>query len=98
MRVDLDHTCAILERTPAVLRALLAGLPPELTAASEGGDTFSSFDVVGHLIDGEETDWLPRARIILSQVGERRFVPFDRLRHRERNRGKRLTELLDEFE
>jgi hypothetical protein len=78
---DLGEGLAVLERTPAVLRAWLAGLPEPWTRADEGPDTWSAFDIVGHLIDGEETDWIPRARIILAQGADRRFVPFDRFRH-----------------
>src|SRR5439155_1317667 len=58
---------------------------------------FRPFDVVGHLIDGEETDWIPRARIILARGADLRFVPYDRFRHRARNVGRSLRSLLDEF-
>lgn len=64
---------------------------------TEGPETFSPFDVVGHLIDGEETDWVPRARIILAQGANRRFEPYDRFRHRSRNAQRTLSSLLDEF-
>ena len=97
MQFDLDNACAILERTPSVLRALLAGLPPCWTGGNEGPGTWSPFDVVGHLIDGEETDWIPRARIILAQAPDCTFEPFDRFRHLARNRGRTLESLLDEF-
>lgn len=82
----------MLERTPAALRAWLLDLPAGWTRVNEGPGTWSAFDVVGHLIDGEETDWIPRARIILDQQGDRRFVPFDRLRHLRdpRSLGERL--------
>ena len=94
---DLDEGIEILERTPAVLRSLLTGLSPAWIEANEGGDTWNAFDVVGHLIDGEETDWIPRARIILAQGPDARFEPFDRFRHRARNKGRSLPDLLDEF-
>jgi hypothetical protein len=68
MNFDLGPSTALLERTPATLHALLNGLPEGWTRGNEGPDTFSPFDVVGHLIDGEETDWIPRARIILSRT------------------------------
>ena len=87
----------MLERTPAVLRVLLAGLPANWTHANEGPETWSPFDVVGHLIDGEETDWMPRARVILAQGTHRRFEPFDRFRHLRTNQGKTPGELLDRF-
>ncbi len=76
---DLEQCIGILERTPRVLRELLAGLPAEWTRKNEGSDTWSPYDVVGHLIHGEKTDWIQRAEIILSDASDRRFVPFDRL-------------------
>jgi hypothetical protein len=94
---DLDEALAMLERTPGVLRAWLSGLPEPWIRATEGPDTWSPFDVVGHLIDGEETDWIPRARIILAQGADRRFVPFDRVRHLRLNVGAPLEALLDRF-
>jgi hypothetical protein len=94
---DLTNSIAVLGRTPGVLRALLAGLSEEWTHRNEGPDTWSPFDVVGHLIDGEETDWMGRARIILAQGTNRRFEPFDRFRHLRMNKGKPLGELLDRF-
>lgn len=97
MNFDVANGIAVLERTPTVLRALLAGLPEDWTAPNEGPDTWSPFDVVGHLIDGEETDWMGRTRVIVAQGAERRFAPFDRLRHLRRNQGRTLAELLDEF-
>jgi hypothetical protein len=81
VRFDVGEGAAILERTPGILGAWLTGLPEAWTRADEGPDTWSPFDIVGHLIDGEETDWIPRARIILAQGLDRRFVPFDRFRH-----------------
>jgi hypothetical protein len=86
-----------LERTPAVLDAWLRRFPEPLLRVTEGPDTFSPFDVVGHLIDGEEHDWIPRARVILEGNGRGRFEPFDRFRHRERNVGRTVGSLLDEF-
>jgi hypothetical protein len=95
---DLRVATPILERTPATLRALLAGLPSDWTDATEGPDTWSPYDVVGHLIHGEHTDWIPRARIILEQGTNRRFEPFDRFAQFRDSEGKSLAELLDEFE
>ena len=97
MRFDLDASVAVLERTPATVRALLDGVGDAWTRATEGPDTFSAFDVVGHLIDGEETDWIPRARIILARGPDVRFEPYDRLRHQRRNVGRSLASLLDEL-
>ena len=98
IRFDLSEARVVLGNTPAVLRALLRELPDSWTRSNEGGDSWSPFDVVGHLIDGEETDWIPRARSILAQGASRRFEPFDRFRHFERNRGRTLLSLLDELE
>lgn len=97
MDFDLDRSTALLARTPGLLRAWLGDLPPEWSRCTEGPDTWSPFDVVGHLIDGEEHDWMVRARIILRDGGDRRFEPFDRFRHLDRNREARLGDLLDRF-
>src|SRR5438046_10216324 len=75
----LDEAVAILARTPATLDALLRGLPDGWIVAHEGGGTWSPFDVIGHLIHGERTDWIPRARIILERGAARAFDKFDRL-------------------
>jgi hypothetical protein len=97
MAFDLDASLAVLDRTPPTLAAMLRGLGDEWTRPNEGPETFSAFDVMGHLIDGEETDWIPRARIILAQGADRRFEPFDRFRHQARNAGRSLSSLLDDF-
>ncbi len=78
MSFDLPETLDLLERTPAVIGALLRGTSASWHAVDEGPDTWSAFDVVGHLIHGEETDWIPRARIILEHGEDRPFEPFDR--------------------
>jgi hypothetical protein len=97
MNFDLALSVEILRRTPATLRALLGGLDDAWVRATEGPETFSPFDVVGHLIDGEETDWIPRARIILARDPKLRFEPYDRFRHYARNADRSLPSLLDEF-
>jgi hypothetical protein len=97
MNFHLDSALQILARTPDALRALLGDLPEPWVRGDEGIDTFSPFDVVGHLIDGEETDWIPRAQIILAGGHSPRFEPYDRLRHRARNVERTLSSLLDEF-
>lgn len=97
MEFKLSEALDILERTPATLRALLAGVNTRWERGTEGPNTFSPFDNIGHLIDGEETDWIPRARIILAQGQNRRFEPYDRFRHRARNAGRTLESLLEEF-
>src|SRR5690349_7384199 len=98
MDFDLNLAIEVLRRSPATLRVLLDGLSEPWIRGNEGPDTFSAFDVVGHLIDGEETDWIPRARIILAQGPGRRFEPYDRFRHRSRNAQRALASLLAEFE
>jgi hypothetical protein len=97
MQFQLTHALEVLERTPATFRALLGGLPEVWTVPNEGPDTFSAFDNVGHLVHGERTDWIPRARIILAQGPNRRFEPYDRFAQYQESRGKRMAELLDEF-
>lgn len=79
MDFDLGKSVAILERTPGVVRALLADLPDDWTRANEGPDTWSPFDVVGHLVHTEETNWMTRVRVILAQGPDRRFPSFERL-------------------
>ena len=97
MEFDLTEGKAILRRTPATLDAQLRGLPDAWARAVEGPDTWSAYDIVGHLIHGEETDWIPRARIILEHGEARAFDPFDRTAMFEQSKGKSLEELLDEF-
>lgn len=92
----LDDALAVLERTPESLRALLSGLPDTWVSAREGEGTWSPYDVIGHLIHGEHTDWIPRARHILA--GEPRpFEKFDRTAQFTESRGKSLGELLAVF-
>ena len=97
MDFDLPASIDILRRTPAVVSALLDGVDERWARGDEGKDTFSPFDVIGHLIDGEETDWMPRARIILSRSDDPRFEPYDRFRHQQRNPERSLASLLGEF-
>ena len=97
MNFDLDLATEVLRRSPATFRALLDGVGEPWVRGTEGPDTFSPFDVVGHLIDGEETDWIPRARIILARGSNLRFEPYDRFRHRTRNSARTLESLLAEF-
>jgi len=96
MEFNLEQGIAILERTPAVIAALLQDLPDDWTRVDEGPDTWSPRQVLGHLINGERTDWIPRARIILRQEKVRRFDPFDRFA--DINTPRPLGELLKEFD
>lgn len=98
MEFDISLGQSILERTPHTLRAMLAGLSPAWSDATEGPDTWSPYVVVGHLIHGERTDWIPRAQLILAQGADRRFTPFDRFAQFQESQGKSLIALLDEFE
>lgn len=97
MSFRLTDAIAVLERTPETFRALLGGLPDGWITCDEGPDTFTAFDNVGHLIHGERADWIPRARIILTQGPDRRFRPFDRFAHVRESAGKSIVDLLDEF-
>ncbi len=98
MRFDLDHSIEILERTPQVLQIMLTGLSEEWTHSNEGAETWSAYDIVGHLIHGELTDWMPRAELILSEGESKHFTPFDRFAQFEMSKTKSLTDLLAEFE
>ena len=97
MTFSLDKSIELLERTPNVLRMMLLGLSADWTAVNEGGDTWSPDDVIGHLIHGERTDWIPRAEVILSESPDKTFTPFDRFAQFEESKGKSLAQLLDEF-
>ena len=97
MDFDLENGIAVLERTPATLRALLDGLSPAWTDATEGPDTWSPYVVIGHLIHGERTDWIPRAQIIRAQGANRTFTPYDRFAQFRESQGRTLIDLLDEF-
>jgi len=94
---SLTDAIAVLSRTPATLNALLRGLPNVWVRGNEGKDTWSAFDIMGHLIVGERTDWMPRLRIILEKGEARQFDPFDRLAQFEESQGKSLDQLLDDF-
>lgn len=97
MRFNLEHATDLLSRTPDVLRTMLDELPAEWVSGNEGGQTWSPFDVVGHLIHGERTDWIPRARMILRSDEPETFETFDRFAQFEESRGKSLDELLGTF-
>ncbi|HEX6823767.1 MAG TPA: DinB family protein [Candidatus Sulfotelmatobacter sp.] len=97
MPQNLQHTISLLACTPATLDALLRDLPEEWTMRNEGGNTFNAFDVLGHLIHGERTDWMPRAKRILEFGESRAFDRFDRRAQERDSQGKSLPQLLDEF-
>jgi hypothetical protein len=97
MEFDLKKSVEILSRTPYVLETLLQGLSKEWTHNNEGENTWSPFDIVGHLIHGEKTDWMIRAEIILSKGTTQKFDSFDRFAQFEESKGKTVTQLLEEF-
>lgn len=97
MSHDLQDTIALLERTPRVLDTLLRDLPATWTHRDEGDKTWSAFDVIGHLIHGERTDWIPRTKMILELGDTRPFERFDRFAQSRESDGKTLPQLLDTF-
>jgi hypothetical protein len=97
MKYSVDKSYEILERTPLVLQTLLSNLDDDWTLSNEGPETFSPFDVIGHLIHGERTDWAIRAKIILEFGLSKPFIPWDRFAQYEVSKGKTLAQLLDEF-
>jgi DinB family protein len=96
-KFSLAEAIALLARTPATLNALLRGLPDVWVLSNEGKDTWSAFDIVGHLIVGDRTDWMPRIRTIMEHGEARPFEPFDRLAQKKESEGKSLEHLLDDF-
>lgn len=97
MEFELQHAVEVLRRTPATLNSLLCDLPELWLVNNEGPETWSPNDIVGHLIHGEETDWIPRTKIILEHGETRPFDPFDRFAMRDKLKGKSTAELLDTF-
>jgi hypothetical protein len=97
MEHTLQDTISLLSRTPTALDAFLRDLPETWIFQNEGNGTWNAFEVVGHLIHGELTDWMPRAKIILDFGDSRAFEPFDRWAQARASQGKSLGQLLDEF-
>ena len=97
MEFKLEHVTEILRRTPTTLDSLLHDLPESWLVHNEGPDTWSPYDIVGHLIHGDETDWIPRAKIIVEHGETRPFEPFDRVAMFEKSKGKSIADLLDTF-
>ena len=97
MELQIENARQVLSRTPATLNALLRDLPDAWLLQNEGPDSWSPFDVLGHLIHGEETDWIPRAKVILESGESRPFEPFDRFAMFEKSNGKSITQLLNTF-
>jgi hypothetical protein len=97
MEYSIDKALEILERTPKILRVYLKNLSDDWILCSEGGETWSAFDVVGHLIHGEKTDWSPRLKLVMSNTDNKTFEPYDRFAQFEESRGKTMKQLLNEF-
>lgn len=97
MQFSLEKSLEILERTPKVLICLLDGISVDWTEQNEGGETWSVYDVIGHLIQGERNNWLIRAELILSNKVDKSFIPFDRFAQFNTNERKTLKQLLEEF-
>ncbi|MGO8796580.1 MAG: DinB family protein [Candidatus Sulfotelmatobacter sp.] len=97
MEHTLPQTISLLARTPMALNALLRDLPDAWTLRNEGDKTWSPFEVIGHLLQGERTDWMPRVRTILQHGDSQPFAPFDRWAQERESQGKSLDQLLDEF-
>src|SRR5690242_6588374 len=97
MQIDLSETIALLSRTPATINTLLRDLPDMWVKRNEGADTWTAYDVVGHLAYGEKADWLPRVKMVLEHGESQTFVPFNRLGQVEESSGKSLSDSLDEF-
>ena len=97
MQYSLERSYEILDRTPAVLQDLLSGLPDDWVMPNEGPETFSPYDVIGHLVHGEKTDWVVRAKMILEFGNTKTFVKWNRFAQYEESKGKSLQQLLDEF-
>lgn len=98
MNFNLNASIEILERTPLVLNSLLNGISNDWIQNNEGENTWSPFDIMGHLIHGEKTDWMARLEIILSDASSKTFAPFDRFAQFEESKGKTISQLLKEFE
>jgi hypothetical protein len=98
MEFNVEQAKEVLRRTPSTLNSLLRHLPDQWVLHNEGPGSWSVYDIVGHLIHGEETDWIPRAKIILKDGESRTFEPFDQLAMFDKSRGKSLAELLVDFE
>ena len=97
MTYNIPQAVEILQRTPAVLQSLLSGLSDDWLLNNEGDETFSPYDVVGHLIHGEKTDWTARIKIILQFDNTKPFERWDRFAQYEDSKGKTIQQLLDEF-
>lgn len=97
MQFDFERSIDVLSRTPDVIEKMLKGIHADWANANEGENTWSPFDIVGHLIHGDETDWVPRMDVILSDDGDKKFKPFDRFAQFEKSKNRSMESLLGEF-
>lgn len=97
MKFSLTKSIEILERTPETLSLFLRDLSEDWTSQNEGGESWTVYDIIGHLIHGEKTDWMIRAELILSDETDKQFIPFDRFAQFKNSKGKSLASLLTEF-
>jgi hypothetical protein len=97
LNFTIEKSIEILDHTPDVLDTMLQNISADWTSHNEGGETWSVYDIIGHFIHGEKTDWVPRAAIILSENPDKKFVPFDRFAQFTESKGKSLVQLLEEF-
>ncbi|MBK8954310.1 MAG: DinB family protein [Saprospiraceae bacterium] len=97
MIFELNKAIEILTQTPKTVESMLSGLSEEWVFVTEGDNTWSAYDIVGHLIHGEKTDWIPRMEIILSTSNERVFEPFDRFAQFQNSKDQNIQQLLSEF-
>jgi hypothetical protein len=97
MKFDLAKSIEILERTPLIIESMLKGISDEWTNKNEGRGTWSVYDIVGHLVHGEKTDWIVRTEIILSDNADKKFIPFNRFAQSRVTKGKSLQMLISDF-
>ncbi len=97
MEFTINKSIAILEKTPGVIEKMLSNLPDDWIILNEGGETWSPYDIVGHLVHGERSDWIQRLEIILSKNEDKKFIPFNRFAQFTESKGKTIFNLLDDF-
>jgi uncharacterized damage-inducible protein DinB len=98
IKFESNKSFEVLERTPGILKFFLNDLSNEWIKKNEGSESWSPYDIIGHLIHGEKTDWIPRAKIILSGQENRTFVPFDRFAQLREDQNRKISDMLQEFE
>lgn len=97
MEFSIERSVEILRQTPSTLELFLSNLSDDWIFVNEGKDTWNAFDIIGHFIHGEKTDWIPRLDIVLNDNENKKFEPYDRFAQFENSKGKTLNDLLQEF-